>query len=62
ELLFMAQKWGYKIKEVEVDWKNEDLSTTKGDDSTRFQKESKQMLQEIIRVIKNNLQGVYDKK
>ncbi|MFA7676281.1 MAG: glycosyltransferase, partial [Candidatus Shapirobacteria bacterium] len=40
ELLFMAQKWGYKIKEVEVDWKNEDLSTTKGDDSTRFQKES----------------------
>jgi len=39
ELLFMAQKWGYKIKEVEVDWKNEDLSTTKGDDSTRFQKE-----------------------
>ncbi|MDD4026863.1 MAG: glycosyltransferase [Candidatus Shapirobacteria bacterium] len=62
ELLFMAQKWGYKIKEVEVDWKNEDLSTTKGDDSTRFQKESKQMLQEIVRVIKNNLQGVYDKK
>jgi glycosyltransferase involved in cell wall biosynthesis len=62
ELLFMAQKWGYKIKEVEVNWKNEDLSTTKGNDSTRFQKESKQMLQEIIRVIKNNLQGVYDQK
>ena len=62
ELLFMAQKWGYKIKEVEVDWKNEDLSTTKGDDSTRFQKESKQMIQEIVRIIRNNLQGVYDQK
>ena len=62
ELLFMAQKWGYKIKEVEVKWKNEDLSTTKGDDSTRFKKESKQMLQEIFRVIRNNIQGVYDKK
>jgi dolichyl-phosphate beta-glucosyltransferase len=62
ELLFMAQKWGYKIKEVEVDWKNEDLSTTKGDDTKRFKNESKQMLQEMIRVIKNNFNGVYDQK
>lgn len=62
ELLFMAQKWGYKIKEVEVNWKNEDLSTTKGDNNTRFKKESKQMLQEIFRVIRNNIQGVYDQK
>jgi len=62
ELLFMAQKWGYKIKEVEVNWKNEDLSTTKGDDGTRFKKESKQMLQEIFRVVRNNIQGVYDQK
>jgi len=62
ELLFMAQKWGYKIKEVEVDWKNEDLSTTKGDNSARFKKESKQMLQEMIRVIRNDFQGIYDQK
>jgi dolichyl-phosphate beta-glucosyltransferase len=62
ELLFMAQKWGNKIKEVEVDWKNEDLSTTKGDDSARFKKESKQMIQEIFRVIRNNIQGIYDQK
>ncbi|HPT65883.1 MAG TPA: glycosyltransferase [Candidatus Woesebacteria bacterium] len=62
ELLFMAQKWGHKIKEVEVDWKNEDLSTTKGDNSARFKKESKQMLQEIFRVIRNNIHGVYDQK
>lgn len=62
ELLFMAQKWGHKIKEIEVEWKNEDLSTTKGDNNTRFKKESKQMLQEIIRVKRNDLQGIYDKK
>ena len=62
ELLFMAQKWGNKIKEVDVDWKNEDLSTTKGDNNTRFKKESKQMIQEIIRVKRNDLQGVYDQK
>jgi len=62
ELLFMAQKWGNKIKEVEVDWKNEDLSTTKGDNNTRFKKESKQMIEEIIRVKRNDLQGIYDQK
>ncbi len=60
ELLFMAQKWGYKIKEVEVEWKNEDTSTTKGDNAARFKKESKQMIQEIWRVKKNDLSGVYD--
>jgi glycosyltransferase involved in cell wall biosynthesis len=62
ELLFMAQKWGYKIKEVVVNWKNEDLSITKGDNTTRFKKESVQMIQEIIRVKRNDLQGIYDKK
>ncbi|MFA5749867.1 MAG: glycosyltransferase [Candidatus Shapirobacteria bacterium] len=61
ELLFMAQKWGNKIKEVEVEWKNEDLSTTKGGDS-RFSKESKQMVQEIIRVKRNDIKGLYDQK
>jgi dolichyl-phosphate beta-glucosyltransferase len=60
ELLFMAQKLGAKIKEVEVDWRNEDTSTTKGDDAARFKKESIQMLTEIIRVKKNDLQGFYD--
>lgn len=62
ELLFMTQKWGYKIKEVLVNWKDEDSSTTKGDDATRFKKESKQMLQEIIRVKRNDLRGLYDQK
>lgn len=60
ELLFMAQKWGYKIKEVTVNWKNEDTSDTKGDNATRFKKESLNMIQEIVRVKKNDLQGLYE--
>lgn len=62
ELLFIAQKWGHKIKEVLVNWKDEDSSTTKGDNSKRFKKESKQMLQEIIRVKYNDIRGFYDQK
>lgn len=60
ELLFMAQKWGYKIKEVPVLWKNEDTSNTKGDDAIRFRKNSQQMAKEIYRIIRNNLNGVYE--
>lgn len=60
ELLFMSQKWGYKIKEVPVNWKNEDLSDTKGDNNSRFKKESMNMIQEIIRVKKNDLKGLYE--
>lgn len=62
ELLFMAQKWGYLIKEVPVLWKNEDTSNTKGDDNIRFQKNSEQMAKEILRIIKNNLGGLYEKQ
>ena len=62
ELLFMAQKWGYKIKEVPVKWCNEDSSTTKGDNASRFKKESQQMIKEIIRVKRNDLRHLYDQK
>ncbi len=62
ELLFMAKKWGYKIKEVPVKWKNEDSSTTKGNNSDRFKKESQQMVKEIIRVKYNDLRGLYDQE
>ena len=62
ELLFMAEKWDYKIKEVEVNWKNEDISDTKGDNNSRFKKESLNMIQEIIRVKKNDLRGLYENK
>jgi len=61
ELLFMAHKWGYKTKEVEVNWQNEDISTTKGDNVARFKRESKQMAQEIFRVKLNDIKGFYDR-
>ncbi len=60
ELLFMANKANLKIKEVTVDWSNEDTSNTKGDNSERFRRESVQMIQEIIRVKINNVKGTYD--
>lgn len=63
ELLFMAQKWNYQIKEIPVEWKNEDTSNTKGGGgaTARYQKESVQMMQEIARVMVNNLKGYYEK-
>jgi len=62
ELLFMAQKWKYKIKEVVVDWKDEDQSTTKGNLDTRYRKESIQMIKEIIRVKGNDFRHLYDQE
>jgi len=62
ELLFLTQKGGYKIKEILVDWKNEDISTTKGDMLARYRKESINMIKEVWRVKSNDLKGVYDKK
>lgn len=61
ELLFMARKWGYTTKEVEVDWRNEDVSDTKGDATSRYKKESIQMIKEIIRVKRNDLLGKYER-
>ncbi len=60
ELLFMANKYGYKIKEVPVDWQNEDTSDTKGDANSRYFKESQQMAKEVWRIFLNNLQGHYE--
>ena len=62
ELLFMAQKWGHRVKEVPVKWHDEDVSLTKGNMAARYKKESVQMLQEIIRIKTNDLKGFYDKK
>ncbi len=62
ELLFIAQKWGYKVKEVPVVWKNEDTSTTKGDANAKYIIESKRMAQEVWRVFINNLKGTYEQK
>lgn len=62
ELLFIAEKWNFKIKEVPVIWKNEDTSTTKGDANSKYIKESKRMAEEVWRVFVNNLRGRYDQK
>lgn len=62
ELLFICQKMGFSIKEVKVEWRNEDTSTTKGDLNARYKKESIQMIKEIFRVLKNNFKGVYEQK
>lgn len=59
ELLFLAEKYGQKLKEVDVDWKDEDVATNK---DKKFIKESTDMLKQILQVKFNDLKGLYDKK
>ncbi|PIX67953.1 hypothetical protein COZ41_02260 [Candidatus Shapirobacteria bacterium CG_4_10_14_3_um_filter_35_13] len=61
ELLLISQKLEYKIKEVNVDWRNEDTSITKGDPNIRYINESKEMVQEVLRIFLNKLKGNYEK-
>lgn len=58
ELLFLAEKNGYKLKEVDVFWQDEDVSTGKG---KNFITESADMLKQILTVKLNDLKGKYDK-
>lgn len=58
EFLFVAQKLGYKIKEVPVKWEDRDIAEGKKKD---FFKESREMFSEIIRVKLNNWQGKYER-
>lgn len=62
ELLYLFEKAGYRIKEVEVQWWNRDQSDTKGQtgELTRYFGESIEMAKEVIRVKLNQLQGLYD--
>lgn len=57
ELLFLAEKQGAKLKEVDVLWQDEDVSTTK---SKNFIKESFDMFNQILSVKRNDMQGKYD--
>lgn len=57
EMLFVAQKLGYKIKEVPVDWEDRDVAAGK---QKKFIKESREMLLEILRVKLNDWRGRYD--
>ncbi len=57
ELLFLAEKEGFKLKEVDVNWRDEDISTGKG---KNFVGESLDMLKQILQVKLNDLSGKYD--
>ena len=61
ELLFIAKKWGHRIKEVEVVWQDRDESTTKEKMGGKFVAESLEMAREILTVIWNNIKGTYKK-
>lgn len=58
EMLFVAEKLGYKIKEVPVAWEDRDVA---GGKRKNFIKESKEMLFEILRVKINDWRGRYEK-
>lgn len=57
ELLFIAQKLGYRIKEVPVEWFDRDITRGK---QRSYLKESKEMLEQILRVKINDLNGRYN--
>ena len=60
EFLFIMQRLGLTIKEVVVDWSDQDASISKGGALFRYFKESKDMVAQIIRVRINSLRGLYD--
>jgi glycosyltransferase involved in cell wall biosynthesis len=62
ELLYLFDRAGYAIKEVEVAWMNRDESDTKGQGSEfgRYMRESLDMAKEVLRVNVNRIKGLYD--
>ncbi|MGB9706553.1 MAG: dolichyl-phosphate beta-glucosyltransferase [Microgenomates group bacterium] len=56
ELLFIAQKRGYRIAEVPVEWQDKDIAQGK---QRKFFKESWEMFKEILQVKLNDLRGFY---
>jgi glycosyltransferase involved in cell wall biosynthesis len=62
EFLHLVERAGYRIKEIGVIWSNRDASVTKsqGGDLARYMRESVQMAQEVSRVKRNQVKGLYD--
>lgn len=60
ELLFIAQKRGYRTAEVPVNWKERDAAIEVKKKRQKFIKESRDMLKEILRVKLNDFKGLYD--
>jgi glycosyltransferase involved in cell wall biosynthesis len=59
EYLYILKKKGIKIKEVLVDWRDVDVSKSKGGGLGRYIRESKEMFMQIIRVKFNDTKGLY---
>jgi len=57
EMLFLAKKFGYKIKEIPVIWEDKDAAI-KGKNKGYF-KESREMAEQVFRVKLNDLKGKY---
>jgi glycosyltransferase involved in cell wall biosynthesis len=62
ELLYLCERAGYTIAEVEVAWENRDESDTKGrgGELARYMRESINMASEVLRVNVNRIKGLYD--
>jgi dolichyl-phosphate beta-glucosyltransferase len=62
ELLYLCERAGYRIKEVVVNWRNRDVSDTKGSQGelARYVHESIEMIKEVWRVKLNQRKGLYD--
>ncbi|MBC7235667.1 MAG: glycosyltransferase [Chloroflexi bacterium] len=58
ELLFLAERAGYRIAEVQVEWADRDLALGKG---KSYLAESKEMAMQICRVKLNAWRGFYDR-
>lgn len=59
ELLFLAERAGYRIGEVRVAWANRDISTGK---RKSYWAESKEMAEQILRIKLNEWRGEYDRQ
>jgi dolichyl-phosphate beta-glucosyltransferase len=62
ELLYLFERDGYSMKEVEVEWQNRDESDTKyqAGQLSRYLQESIEMSKEVLRVKFNQIKGLYN--
>ncbi len=58
ELLYLAERAGYRIAEVPVEWADRDLAKGKG---KSYVTESQEMARQILRIKMNALKGFYDR-
>lgn len=61
ELLVAAKRRGYKISEIQIDWKDRDVSTGKARGTKKLARESWEMMKETFRVKLSDMQGFYSK-